>query len=351
MYLPRSVADTLEKYLPNTNGATLLLFVNQVENYWDTSEVKEKLMRWQMLHHIQIIFCFTQLNDLKQNDVKKWLFPFVQMGAKVATARANIQAAYLSTQLISGGQIISLLHEQPTELFAPLTCAVFTNETLPETTISLHATESWYQQQTRHAIQVNHELDGSLREFGLRFWNQIATNIADDPIDEVAYIDRYFKSPLAALLLGSVLAELKQRNQQAFTQLQITTLPNQATRAYASDKVWDDWQRSDQQQQVLETWFSSIAHHVQVEITNQSLQHARVLILRHRSGKITEITFDQGMGYWNWLMFERENSSLRHYPFSATPVEQVQHLQQCANSRAEMATKYDWQTYLFILNH
>lgn len=351
VYSPRSVADTLEKYLPNTNGATLLLFVNQVENYWDTPEVKEKLMRWQMLHHIQIIFCFTQLNDLQQNDVKQWLFPFVQMGAKVATARDNIQAAYLSTQLISGSQIISLLHEQPTELFAPLTCAVFTNETLPETTISLHATESWYQQQTRHAIQVNHELDGSLCEFGLRFWNQIAINIADDPIDEVAYIDRYFKSPLAALLLGSVLAELKQRNQQAFTQLQITTLPNQATRAYASDKVWDDWQHSDQQQQVLETWFSSIAHHVQVEITNRSLQHARVLTLRHRSGKTTEITFDQGMGYWNWLMFGRENSSLRHYPFSATPVEQVQHLQQCANSRAEMATKYDWQTYLFTLNH
>lgn len=349
-YSPYSAIQILEKYLPKMKEAKLLMFVHQTAQFWDTPEMRGNLMKWKILHQVQPIFCFSRQQDLNYQEVREWLMPFVQVGCQVAVANSTIQNAYLSAQLLADGQTISVLHEQASELFVSPTCAAFINTVQPEKAYTLLNTDSWYSDLQNAIVKLHHELDGSLVQFGQRFWQILGNRLPDlsqDPIKSVSYTDRYFKTPLDALIFRNLIQCLQDYNAQPFEQLNIHTIQS-GSHCKMSDKVWDNWQDSTQQQQVLEMWLMPLAHKVCVQVSTKLLQHARVLLLTHYSGKITEITFDQGIGYWNSIQFTYAHNKLRYFPFSENTNIQFQHLQQCMQSNAEIATRHNWQTYITI---
>lgn len=349
-YSPYSAMQILEKYLPKMKEAKLLMFVHQPQQFWDSPEMRENLMKWKILHQIQPIFCFPHQQDLNDKEVQEWLMPFIQAGCQVAVADAAVQMAYLSAQLLTDEQTISVLHEQKSELFAPTSFAAFINTMQPEKAHMLLNTDDWYSHLQNAVVKLNHELDGSLAEFGQRFWQILGNRLPDlsqNPIQSISYTDRYFKTPLDALIFRQLIQKLYEYNSQPFDELRITTIPS-SSHFKISDKVWDNWQDSKQQQQILELLLKPFGNQVCCQISTELIQHARTLMLTHRSGKTTEITFDQGVGYWNNILFPYTQSKLRCFPFSESANIQVQHLQECMQSEAEIATRHNWKTYITI---
>lgn len=349
-YSPHSTIQVVEKHLPKMKEAKLLMFMHQPAQFWDSPEMRENLMKWKIVHQIQPIFCFSRPEDLNHQEVREWLMPFVQVGCQVAVADATIQQAYLSAQLCTNEQTISVLHEQASELFTPAPCAAFISTMQPEKAYTLFDTDNWYAHLQNVIVKLNHELDGTLAQFGQRFWQILGNRLPDlsqDPIQTVSYTDRYFKTPLDTLIFSQLIQKLYDDNGQPFDELRITTIPS-SSNFKVSDKVWDNWQDSMQQQQVLETFLQSLGNKIHIHISKELLQHARILKLKHYSGKITEIAFDQGIGYWNNILFPHIQNTLRYFPFSENSTIQVQHLQKCMQSNAEITTRHNWQTYLAV---
>ena len=113
-----------------------------------------------------------------------------------------------------------------------------------------------------------------------------------------------------------------------------------------SEYLWHDWQNSNMQQEVFKQWFSDYSNKISVNIIKSQLQHARILKLMHESGEFTNIIYDQGMGYWGRITLPHAEASLRFYPFDKDALFQVSHLNKYKQINTNIATDYDWDTYI-----
>ena len=102
------------------------------------------------------------------------------------------------------------------------------------------------------------------------------------------------------------------------------------------------------QQEVFKQWFSDYSNKISVNIIKSQLQHARILKLMHESGEFTNIIYDQGMGYWGRITLPHAEASLRFYPFDQDALFQVSHLNKCKQINTNIATDYDWDTYIVL---
>ena len=190
-----------------------------------------------------------------------------------------------------------------------------------------------------------------MSEFGKKWVDLLRlTDFSSDVIVRAEYTDRYLRSPLVALLLNQILTAIYQQNgNQKWQNLTISTI-GLGNSSKLANEIRHDWQDDRIRKQVMEDFYQPLAENVQFNIAIDSVSHARILQLYHQSGAITQIVFDQGFGYWNWIRFPYTHANLRYYPFTENVKEQVLHLQECCQSNAEIKTNYDWKTYL-IVNH
>ena len=349
-YSARNSLQVLDKHLPNMKGATLKLFVHQIDENWDNPEIKSKLMQWQMLYQIKPILCLTQKTWLEQDDARQLLLPFVRAGWQVALVNTNLQNTYLSVQLSSEKQNISFVHEDSAECFAQAHQALFISKMIPEVSLTTVETDAWVSsRESQQMIFLNHELDDSLSEFGKKWVDLLRlTDFSSDVIVRAEYTDRYLRSPLVALLLNQILTAIYQQNgNQKWQNLTISTI-GLGNSSKLANEIRHDWQDDRIRKQVMEDFYQPLAENVQFNIAIDSVSHARILQLYHQSGAITQIVFDQGFGYWNWIRFPYTHANLRYYPFTENVKEQVLHLQECCQSNAEIKTNYDWKTYLIV---
>ena len=350
-YCARTPIAELEKRILEMQGGRLLIFVHQTGNNWDSPEIKAQVMKWQMLYQIQPVFCFTQAAWIDDNNIRELFHPFIQAGWQVAIASADVEDTILSAQLSDGIHTTSLLHIQPEEIFSRHTKALFTSECLSEVNTTLIDTENWFSQKGGKLINLNHELDGKLDSFGARMLALIdkqyplSVQIKKDPITAVVYTDRYLKSPLTLLILDSVIKELYCLNKKPFSTLELNISPTRQT-YQNSEYLWHDWQNSNMQQEVFKQWFSNYSNKISVNIIKSQLQHARILKLMHESGEFTNIIYDQGMGYWGRITLPHAEASLRFYPFDQDALFQISHLNKCKQINTNIATDYDWDTYI-----
>ena len=228
---------------------------------------------------------------------------------------------------------------------------MFTSECLSEVNTTLIDTENWFSQKGGKLINLNHELDGKLDSFGARMLALIdkqyplSVQIKKDPITAVVYTDRYLKSPLTLLILDSVIKELYCLNKKPFSTLELNISPTRQT-YQNSEYLWHDWQNSNMQQEVFKQWFSDYSNKISVNIIKSQLQHARILKLMHESGEFTNIIYDQGMGYWGRITLPHAEASLRFYPFDQDALFRISHLNKCKQINTNIATDYDWDTYI-----
>lgn len=164
-------------------------------------------------------------------------------------------------------------------------------------------------------IEIGRQLDGSLENFGHRFWQYLSTEasglVSDaltgkDPITEVVYSDRYICNPLAVNLLISVIHELGQLSDAEFA-IRILGRQYQREDNRSPWLCWHDWRSAPERDKAIRQALEYCGIEGET-LSLPSLPHYRQLQLRLRSGNQLIIQFDQGLSYWE---AERSEQSYR----------------------------------------
>jgi hypothetical protein len=158
-------------------------------------------------------------------------------------------------------------------------------------------------------ISIQHQLDGVIKSFGLRFWkfvaqlhpasNRVLGN-TEAKVVSLAYSDRYLFTPVSVALLQSIVAGLKQvvsAERFGSPELAInTSAVRQDGQKWLGGKVFADWPTSQMRDAVVELVLQPFG---KAKInSSQKLQHSRVLELLFSTGEVLRVRLDQGVSYW-----------------------------------------------------
>ncbi|OZI07000.1 hypothetical protein BWI93_16980 [Siphonobacter sp. BAB-5385] len=174
-------------------------------------------------------------------------------------------------------------------------------------------------------IVIDTQLNGSLAEFGQKFWKliekQAAGHIADfgkNTISSIYYTDRYLVSPLTVTLLAQILKALPfSVDEDAW--MEVKVLDSSEKQILSTRKIYSNWyphernSRKDFTQAILEE--TSIDCIVTNCTNTKEMSHARNLELYFKNGNRLTLRFDQGLGYWQ--------SDALLFPFTSSVDEQL----------------------------
>lgn len=163
-------------------------------------------------------------------------------------------------------------------------------------------------------INLHHEIDGELKDFGNLFWENIQSKcigvsnlIQDDNLDIVSieYNDRYLFSPLSIALLIKMISGLKYlvgEDRWGNIELSIKTTQKLIQRVgeiRSYTAAYTDWQDSDDRNAVAAMSFNLVGINAKVVVSdNFNLQHSRALKVEFSNGKVLTVRLDQGVTYW-----------------------------------------------------
>src|SRR5690606_25915835 len=150
--------------------------------------------------------------------------------------------------------------------------------------------------------------NGSLSQFGLRFWDYVGDHIdglaaimGDDSIQvaSVRYSDRYLQSPAYILLLASllepILVKMKSHDATIFTMFKDNDR--------LGSKIYHDWCDQEHFRDFTLSWLkerNDIFFDLEVADSNREIPHGRKLEVSFSNGVMVRIRFDQGVGYWRF---------------------------------------------------
>ncbi len=202
---------------------------------------------------------------------------------------------------------------------------------------------------TVHRITIGSQLDGTVSEFGARFWKVLRqdTGIEADlaacgPPSRIEYDDRYLLSPITVRLLLGVLVALRRSMRAASgpaIPLVVRTLGDRGgSRAGMATGFRDDWPNLEARNQVLRQALTSAGFTVTLTPGARSdLPHARMLRLDGAHHQL-EIVLDQGFGFWQ---------PTRRVPFDFNAHEEQQ-VSALAMTQFAIAGEQDRVTELFV---
>lgn len=160
-------------------------------------------------------------------------------------------------------------------------------------------------------IQIHHEMNGPLIEFGDRFWEKIIGEhngakkmllSANSKLSEIKYNDRYLHNPLSAALLLSLFKGLKKvvgKSRWDGTSISInTTHKNQDSTRYGN-MIYNDWVDPKDRDLVLHETFRKEELKLNLNIEPKyQLHHGRVFEITFEDNSVLSVRLDQGVGYW-----------------------------------------------------
>ena len=164
-------------------------------------------------------------------------------------------------------------------------------------------------------IEIHHELDGSIRDFGKRFWSFV-TNQHDGIaellsgsstiVDEIDYSDRYLFTPVSIALVYRILSGLKNvvgSSRWVSPLISITTTNTRGSGVHEIyDTVYSDWEDSSLRDSAAKRVLASLGLKPKWVVSDRrNVQHSRSLAVRFSDGTALTLRFDQGVTYWRVL--------------------------------------------------
>ena len=213
-------------------------------------------------------------------------------------------------------------------------------------------TSSWQSDtQAARIVEVTAELDGPVNTLSKRLATLIDTKmpelaqlLATDQAVTISYSDRYLKSPWSLMLFTGFVklfegAELKT--------ISVETLS--VGGGQPSSSMSHDWQRAEDQKAIMAEWLAEqlgIEPQISLERNSRDILHGRSLSVTWRSGRVSQILLDQGMGYWRPRMPYRDELD---FDFQASASRQLEDIGE-KYSRALMQQGGQWPTYISCIN-
>ncbi len=175
---------------------------------------------------------------------------------------------------------------------------------------------------------------GPKGSFGTRFWNvlaaaspELASRLAESrPLAEVAYTDRYLRSPITAWFLAELLKALASHGRRGAT-LDITASevqpPRPGERSRTSSIMKHNFVDVPQQRSTIAALLAPLGYHQNpLDLRYfKKMPHYRQLTLRWQDGKRLLVRLDQGLGLveplddngrWSTLNFHGDGTALRN---------------------------------------
>lgn len=200
-------------------------------------------------------------------------------------------------------------------------------------------------------LPIHEELNGSLLEFGERFWGllsenqQIAEAMAASNIRRVTYSDRYIQNPAVITILGAVLKYLKGRIAVG-AEVQICTLFKSGRQQ--GRKAYDDWSSQEDFEFFASKWLSVMvgqAVDLTVEASNRDVPHRRRLDLEFEDGRTLKVRLDQGIAYWQ-VRF-RSHSDM-WFDFDLSVQDQLMHMAKVVETARVQNSEQKWSTDVLV---
>lgn len=179
-------------------------------------------------------------------------------------------------------------------------------------------------------LVIKTECDGSVEDFGEKFWQLINSKVGDDIsemgfITDVYYRDRYLVTPLHASLLFNIIHSLKE-NISKQTRIEVATADMKLanTSPYSVSNNWNSQNSRDQVVRGVLEGITGTA--VRLESKHKSnVAHNRELQLTFESGESVKVYLDEGVGCW------RANG-MKSFDFTAGITKQIKLVSEMAVS-------------------
>lgn len=183
-------------------------------------------------------------------------------------------------------------------------------------------------------IRVIQELNTSLESFGSAFWGLVIEQFNQHGytieyfgnLKLVDYSDRYLQNPFTTILLTRIISSIPFNKSYDF-EIVISTIKSKNGYTHFQRNIINNWflEEDDSRIDLIRAILSDFKN-IELNLceSNRDLPHSRELNLEFEDGKILNIRFDQGMGYWI-------SSSRPWYPFNDPVDVQIQWIQQKMN--------------------
>lgn len=114
-----------------------------------------------------------------------------------------------------------------------------------------------------------------------------------------------------------------------------------------SNRIYDDWENKNDHEDVFLAWGKGLSLNLNISYasSNKTIQHSRIMTLVWKSGKKTEITFDQGMGYWK----NKDSNQTVNFNFRQSVEDQTSYLHNIYK-QIEITNSANWATRIVISN-
>lgn len=314
-YWPHTPERFVRHWL-NKSGQAVFIRLGGDPNEWDltTPEFKRQITAWKLLDGCDVILALDTLDLPKE--VKEELVALRHLGIAIKRfVGAGLPNGLLSPVQVQlkAGQKISLVTDsnhsvipssdwlQPTDMQTWIT-----SEALPEWDLESVDVSGWAgQYNTARVLEITDELNGlatSLPERVPEYLDKVAPEfmqrLKSEPVVAVHYEDRYLRSPWSVVLLACFMKMIPSEN------LETVTVCSTLDRSPKPSKfIWDNFETEQCLEAAITHWLSAILNckpKVQVATSVREVSHRRVLTLVQESGKQLKISFDQGMGYWEF---------------------------------------------------
>ncbi|MBW8190310.1 DEAD/DEAH box helicase [Neiella marina] len=320
-YQPNSIAQTIRRWI-NKGASSVTFVLSEDINDWD---LLSPLFRTDLVTYIakdQVSLTLGIPNVDLDQETQFELTRLQALGANIATLAGHDQSfSGICAQVVTSDEVISLATAQVENITPGKQwlrsggLVLESNEInqLPLTIKNLIAPMapggaihgSW---------EVTDQFNGKLSKFGESFWLHLFGDkafvklLADDPVQDLTYSDRYQQSPASLLLIAQVIGAYA-KVLPTKPSIRVNTLFNQKDRA--GHLLHQDWQHEDDHFDVFCKWVehkSNVKPELVVCDNRADIAHRRLLLLTLASGKQIKLKLDQGMGYW------RLSDPSSHYP-------------------------------------
>lgn len=185
-------------------------------------------------------------------------------------------------------------------------------------------------------FEISSELDGSLKDFGSKFWSfmrnyskldeQIKNKVE---IKTIVYSDRYIRSPLTALLIGIVIHSLKCLYDKQWSDPNVILRTEEAKNSLRPRRFDHNWHNHKTQEKVITALYKDLGlvpiirvyPYERIAPENRVVKHRRYLEISWSDGSNTLITLDQGIGFMG--ISQESSSRIFDLNFDASPQHQA----------------------------
>jgi ATP-dependent helicase YprA (DUF1998 family) len=356
LYAPGSVEDVLRRLI-NAGADRLTLIASGDVAQWDmfAPQFRRAIQNYVLTDGLAVDLIVP--SGITDEDVLQDLWSLSSFGVNVGCQEAN-QDGHCVAQVGKGNELFTLAsrsivattpgpswHQNDELVVLSKSQPKFVWERLVSSSV---ITDS------RGAVDVpiHDELNGSLPQFGERFWRligeqgaQIAETLATKKISKITYSDRYIQNPAVITILGSIFNCLK-INVFSDTIIQVRTL-FKSGRAQGK-KAFDDWVRQDDFQFFADKWLSTmVGQKIEfvVEASNRDIPHHRRLDVDFENGKKLRVRFDQGVAYWRVRFGSHRDM---WFDFDLAAEDQVMHMAKLIESAAVHNSEQKWSTDVLV---